>query len=115
MAFTPTASNGIYIAGAIDASVVTNISYIGWNKVAQFPPFGAENNVSSYLQWAISLTAVAVSQIFIPKISLLADRAFRSTVLLLLQYPHTQMMVGPTLWLCSMCESSTTSTPFNDY
>lgn len=56
-----TASNDIYIAGAIDSSVVTNISHVGWNKVAQFPPFGAENNVSSYLQWAIPLAAVAVS------------------------------------------------------
>jgi len=54
-------SSGTLVLGAIDASVVMNISHIGWNKVAQFPPFSSENNISSYLQWTIPLTAVAVN------------------------------------------------------
>lgn len=54
-------STGTLVLGAIDSSVVTNVSHVGWNKVAQFPPFGVENNVSSYLQWTIPLTAVAVN------------------------------------------------------
>ena len=41
--------------------MVTNVSQIGWNKVAEFPPFLAESNVSSYLQWAIPLTKFSVS------------------------------------------------------
>ncbi|CAA7266854.1 unnamed protein product [Cyclocybe aegerita] len=52
-------SSGSLTMGAIDASVVHNVSNIGWNKVAQFPPFAAENNISSYLQWAIPITGVA--------------------------------------------------------
>ena len=49
------------ILGAIDSSVVTNVSQVGWNEVAEFPPFSEENNVSSYLQWAIVLTSFSVS------------------------------------------------------
>lgn len=29
--------------------------------MAQFPPFGPGNNVSSYLQWAIPISGIAVS------------------------------------------------------
>jgi len=49
------------ILGAIDSSVVTNVSQVGWNKVAQFPPFSAENNISSYLQWTIPLSGISVT------------------------------------------------------
>ncbi|KAF8910641.1 aspartic peptidase domain-containing protein [Gymnopilus junonius] len=52
---------GTLSLGAIDSSVVSNASLIGWNKVAEFSPFGAESNVSSYLQWAIQLSAIAVN------------------------------------------------------
>ncbi|KAH9481352.1 Aspartic protease [Psilocybe cubensis] len=54
-------ASGTLTFGAIDSSVVTNATNIGWNKVAQFPPFGAESNVSSYLQWAIPITGIAVN------------------------------------------------------
>ncbi|KAF8992829.1 aspartic peptidase domain-containing protein [Cyathus striatus] len=54
-------SSGSLSLGAIDSSVVTNTSLINWNRVAQFPPFGAENNVSSYLQWTIPLAAFSVN------------------------------------------------------
>jgi len=56
-----TAFNGTLTLGAIDSSVVANVSQVGWNKVAQFPPFFAENNSSSYLQWAIPLTGISVN------------------------------------------------------
>ncbi|TFK40330.1 acid protease [Crucibulum laeve] len=54
-------ATGSLSIGAIDASIVTNASRISWNRVAQFPPFGAENNASSYLQWVIPLSAFAVN------------------------------------------------------
>ncbi|KAF8896361.1 aspartic peptidase domain-containing protein [Infundibulicybe gibba] len=46
---------------AIDSSVVTNTSRIGWNNVVEFAPFAAENNVSSYFQWAIPLLGISVN------------------------------------------------------
>lgn len=52
---------GSLTLGAIDSSVVTNISQVGWNEVAQFPPLLAENNVSSYLEWAIPITGFSVN------------------------------------------------------
>lgn len=51
--------------GAIDSSVVTNASLINWNNVAQFSPFGAESNVSSYLQWAIAISSFGVGALFV--------------------------------------------------
>ena len=47
--------------GAIDASIVEYPGNISWNKVAQFPPFGAENSTARYLQWAIPISGIAVS------------------------------------------------------
>ncbi|KAF9477924.1 acid protease [Pholiota conissans] len=52
---------GALTLGAIDSAVVANISHIGWNKVAEFSPFAAESNVSSYLQWAIPITGISVN------------------------------------------------------
>ncbi|KAF8183918.1 aspartic peptidase A1 [Pholiota molesta] len=46
---------------AIDSAIVANDSLIGWNKVAEFPPFSSESNVSSYLQWAIPMTGITVN------------------------------------------------------
>lgn len=48
-------TSGTLSIGAVDSSVVTNASLISWNNVAEFSPFGAESNVSSYLQWAIPI------------------------------------------------------------
>ncbi|KAK0469787.1 acid protease [Desarmillaria tabescens] len=47
--------------GAIDSSVVTNITNVGWHEVVEFAPIGTENNVSSYLQWAIPLDSFAIN------------------------------------------------------
>lgn len=55
-------SSGSLSLGAIDASVVTNASRIGWNKVTDFPPFSTQNvTTASYLQWAIPLTHLDVN------------------------------------------------------
>lgn len=53
-------SSGTLTLGAIDATVVINPALISWNQVAQFPPFMSENNASSYLEWAIPISAFAV-------------------------------------------------------
>ncbi|KAE9407806.1 acid protease [Gymnopus androsaceus JB14] len=47
--------------GAIDSSVVTNLSNIEWNPVVEFSPFGNESNSSSYYQWVIPLPSIAVN------------------------------------------------------
>ncbi|KAF8968111.1 aspartic peptidase A1 [Flammula alnicola] len=54
-------STGVLTLGAIDSAIVTNTTRIGWNKVAQFPPFSVENNASTYLQWAIPMAGVSVN------------------------------------------------------
>lgn len=54
-------SSGSLSIGAIDASVVTNVTRIGWNEVVEFAPFGVESNVSSYLHWAIPLAGLSVN------------------------------------------------------
>jgi len=52
---------GTLAIGAIDSSVVTNVSNIAWNPVTTFSPFNTESNTSSYLQWAIPLSGFAVN------------------------------------------------------
>lgn len=52
--------------GAIDASVVQNVSYIAWSEVVPFRPFSGSaeaeaGNASSYLQWAIEMGDILVS------------------------------------------------------
>jgi hypothetical protein len=47
--------------GAIDSSVVTNVSNIGWNQVTTFSPVNTESNASSYLQWAIPISGFAIN------------------------------------------------------
>ncbi|KAK2463404.1 hypothetical protein APHAL10511_004490 [Amanita phalloides] len=53
-------ASGSLTIGAIDASVVKNVSQINWNKVVEFPPINTESHSSSYLQWAISLSGFSV-------------------------------------------------------
>ncbi|KAJ3912620.1 acid protease [Lentinula edodes] len=54
-------STGTLSLGAIDSSVVTNLSNFEWNPVVEFSPFGNESNSSSYYQWAIPLTSLSVN------------------------------------------------------
>ncbi|KAG6872671.1 hypothetical protein C0995_007780 [Termitomyces sp. Mi166 len=54
-------STGTLSLGAVDSSIVKNASLISWNQVIDFAPFGSESNSSSYLQWAIPISAVAIN------------------------------------------------------
>ncbi|KAH8100850.1 acid protease [Cristinia sonorae] len=54
-------SSGSLTFGAIDGSVVKNPSLIEWNEVVPFAPFNSENNVSSYLEWAIPMNGLLVN------------------------------------------------------
>jgi len=54
-------ASGSLSFGAIDTTVVTNISNIGWNKVVEFSPLGSESIISSYLYWVTPLSAFAVN------------------------------------------------------
>ena len=48
-------------AGAVDGSIVTNISLINWNEVVPFSPFlGSASNTSNYLQWTVPLGGISV-------------------------------------------------------
>ena len=47
--------------GAIDSSVVGNLSSVEWHYVVPFAPEGASNNVSSYLFWTLQLSSISVS------------------------------------------------------
>ncbi|KAJ6531759.1 aspartic peptidase domain-containing protein [Mycena capillaripes] len=53
-------ASGSLSLGAIDTTIVTNISKIGWNKIVEFSPIGSESNVSSYLHWVTPLSAFAI-------------------------------------------------------
>jgi hypothetical protein len=58
-------TTGSLAIGAIDSSVVKNVSKIVWNEVMPFAPLDSTNNVSSYLQWAIRLMSFAVRGILL--------------------------------------------------
>ncbi|KAF8256813.1 aspartic peptidase domain-containing protein [Lactarius quietus] len=53
-------STGSLSLGAVDSTIITNFSLIEWNEVVSFEPFGSENNVTSYLQWAIPITNITI-------------------------------------------------------
>ncbi|GJE88752.1 A1 family peptidase [Phanerochaete sordida] len=54
-------STGSLTFGAVDGSVVENITSIVWNEVMPFAPFGTESNTTSYLQWTIPLGGISVN------------------------------------------------------
>ncbi|KIP08207.1 hypothetical protein PHLGIDRAFT_69749 [Phlebiopsis gigantea 11061_1 CR5-6] len=56
-----TSDTGSLTFGAVDGSVVSNISSIVWNEVMPFAPFGSESNASSYLQWTIPMGNLTVN------------------------------------------------------
>jgi hypothetical protein len=53
-------ASGSLSFGAIDTTIVKNVSKIGWNPVVEFSPVGAESNASSYLHWVTPLSAFSV-------------------------------------------------------
>jgi len=54
-------STGTLALGAIDVSVVQNVSEIVWNDVVPFSPIGTQTNTSGYMYWAIHMTNFAVN------------------------------------------------------
>ncbi|KAL0575173.1 hypothetical protein V5O48_006795 [Marasmius crinis-equi] len=54
-------SYGTLALGAIDGTVVKNLSNVEWGEVVQFPPIGNENNQTSYWHWALPLQSVSVN------------------------------------------------------
>jgi hypothetical protein len=64
-------STGTLTLGAIDSSVVKNVSNIGWNEVVPFAPLESNGNTSSYLQWAIRISSFAVRDDTISKSQIL--------------------------------------------
>ncbi|KAI9512034.1 acid protease [Russula earlei] len=53
-------SSGSLSLGAVDSTVVNNVSLIEWIEVTPFEPIGIKSNMSSYLQWAIPITNITV-------------------------------------------------------
>lgn len=54
-------ATGTFALGAIDVSVVQNISQIVWNDVVPFSPIGTQTNTSGYFYWAIRMSGFAVN------------------------------------------------------
>lgn len=54
-------ATGTFALGAVDVSVVQNISQVVWNDVVPFSPFGTQTNTSGYLYWAIRISGFAVN------------------------------------------------------
>ncbi|KAJ7035013.1 aspartic peptidase domain-containing protein [Mycena alexandri] len=53
--------SGSLSLGAIDTTIVANVSKIGWNKVVEFSPIGSESNTSSYLHWVTPMAAYSIN------------------------------------------------------
>ncbi|KAF9223433.1 acid protease [Gyrodon lividus] len=54
-------STGTLALGAVDVSVLQNVSEIVWNDVVPFSPIGTQTNTSGYMYWAIHMTNFAVN------------------------------------------------------
>ncbi|KAI5989635.1 acid protease [Pisolithus orientalis] len=54
-------ATGTLALGAIDVSVVQNVSNIIWNEVVPFSPIGTQTNTSGYFYWSIYMTGFSVN------------------------------------------------------
>ncbi|KAG2157883.1 acid protease [Suillus bovinus] len=54
-------ATGTFTLGAIDGSVVQNVSQVVWNEVVSFSPVGTQTNTSGYFYWAIRMSSFAVN------------------------------------------------------
>ena len=52
---------GTLSLGAVDSSVVKDMSAVGWNQVVEFAPAPGKGDESSYLEWAIPMPAFGVN------------------------------------------------------
>jgi hypothetical protein len=62
--------------GAVDSTIVKNISLIEWNEVVPFEPVGIASNVSSYLEWVIPISVITVNTL--ASFSYILAQCFRS-------------------------------------
>ncbi|KAI0001510.1 aspartic peptidase domain-containing protein [Russula compacta] len=53
-------SSGSLSIGAVDSTIVNNVSLFEWIEVTPFEPLGIESNMSSYLEWAIPISNITV-------------------------------------------------------
>ncbi|KAG1866830.1 acid protease [Suillus subluteus] len=54
-------ATGTFALGAVDVSVVQNVSQVVWNEVVPFSPVGTQTNTSGYFYWAIRMSSFAVN------------------------------------------------------
>lgn len=54
-------ATGTFALGAIDVSVVHNVSQVVWNEVVPFSPVGTKTNTSGYFYWAIRMSSFTVN------------------------------------------------------
>ncbi|KAL1679441.1 aspartic peptidase domain-containing protein [Schizophyllum commune] len=54
-------NSGTLSLGAVDSSVVKDMSQVGWNQVVEFAPAPGKGDESSYLEWAIPMPAFGVN------------------------------------------------------
>ncbi|KAH8831916.1 acid protease [Flagelloscypha sp. PMI_526] len=54
-------NQGSLSLGAVDSSIVKNLSQIVWNDVVEFPPTDADSRFASYLHWVLPLTSLSVT------------------------------------------------------
>jgi hypothetical protein len=90
--------------GALDSTIVRNISLIEWNEVVPFEPVGIESNMSSYFEWAIPISAITVS--YLAGFSLTHAHTWlpRLGVRPLRYNPHILRQIPISLWHCLTCE-----------
>jgi hypothetical protein len=93
----------LVLVGAVDSTIVTNVSLIEWIEVTPFEPIGSESNVSSYLQWAIPISNITVSNLRVLRFHAHAAVG-RSGTEPSHCNPRILNKIPTTLWRCSTCE-----------
>lgn len=93
----------LVLVGAVDSTIVTNVSLIEWIEVVPFEPFGSESNVSSYLQWAIPISNITVCNLEVLRFHAYAAVG-RSGTKPSRCNPRILKQIPTTLWRCSICE-----------
>jgi hypothetical protein len=89
--------------GAVDSTIVNNVSLFEWMEVVPFRPIGAQSNVSSYLQWAIQISNITVSNLA-SSLAHAHAAVGRSGTRPSRWNPRILKQILTTLWRCSTCE-----------
>lgn len=93
----------LVLVGAVDSTIVTNVSLIEWIEVNPFKPIGSESNVSSYLEWAIPISTITVSDLRVLQFHAHAAVG-RSGTNPSCYNPRILKKIPTSLWRCSTCE-----------